>query len=344
MTNEQFDFLVRRLERDARENPSGYHFRVFLLALLGYAYIFLALALVGGIVYGAIWLFTHGARPSVGLLKIALPVLTSLGLFALIVLRALWVPLNEPEGMELKRTEAVPLFQAVDRLRTQLKVPRFHRVILTHDFNAGVVQTPRLGVFGWQKNFLLLGLPLLLTLSPDEFRAVLAHELGHVSQAHGRFGGWIYRVNKTWFQLLETFAHEGHNGAVVFAPFFAWYAPFFAAYTFALRRAAEYEADRHAAELVGPRLIADTLIRSELVFRQAAERARPPLPSEQVWRWLNDAMAEKTGTEDTHPALADRLRALKQEPRLPEPSKETAADRFLGHKLVSVAGALGYTS
>jgi hypothetical protein len=34
------------------------------------------------------------------------------------------------------------------------------------------VQRPRLGVFGWQENYLMVGLPLLRGLSPDEVRAV----------------------------------------------------------------------------------------------------------------------------------------------------------------------------
>jgi hypothetical protein len=41
-------------------------------------------------------------------------------------------------------------------------------------------------------------------------------------------------------------------------------------------------------------------------------------------------MREETGHTDTHPALRDRLRALQQEPRIPEPPQETAAEHFLG--------------
>jgi Zn-dependent protease with chaperone function len=118
--------------------------------------------------------------------------------------------------------------------------------------------TPRLGIFGWQVNYLLVGLPLMQGLSPEQFEGVLAHELGHLRGGHGRFGGWIYRVNATWMQLLEQLGTEGVTGALL-RSFFKWYAPFFHAYSFALRRQDEYEADSCAARLVGSSKYADAL-------------------------------------------------------------------------------------
>ena len=44
MRQEQFDALVQRLENFARQQPGIYKLRVGLLAVLGYAYIFLVLA------------------------------------------------------------------------------------------------------------------------------------------------------------------------------------------------------------------------------------------------------------------------------------------------------------
>jgi Zn-dependent protease with chaperone function len=57
--------------------------------------------------------------------------------------------------------------------------------------NASVVQIPRLGVFGWSRNYLTVGVPLLDAVTPEQFEAVLAHELGHLARAHGRFRTWI---------------------------------------------------------------------------------------------------------------------------------------------------------
>ena len=86
-------------------------------------------------------------------------------------------------------------------MRLQLKGPRFHHVLLVDDLNAGVIQRPRLGVFGWPSNYLLLGLPLLEALSPEEALSVVAHEYGHLAGAHGRFEAFVYRLRRTWSML-----------------------------------------------------------------------------------------------------------------------------------------------
>src|SRR4030095_76692 len=122
-------------------------------------------------------------------------------------------------------------YDLVREVETAVQSPHVHHIILTDDFNAAVVQIPRLGVFGWQKNYLLVGLPLMQALSPAQFRAVIAHELGHLSGNHGRFAGWIYRVRLTWVQLLTRLQQEGRHGSFIFERFINWYAPFFNAYS-----------------------------------------------------------------------------------------------------------------
>jgi len=94
--------------------------------------------------------------------------------------------------------EVPELFAMLRGLEDELGAPRFHEVLLVGDNNAAVVQLPRLGVFGWYKNYLLLGLPLMQGLGPEEFKSVLAHELGHLSGGHGRFGNWLYRMRRSW--------------------------------------------------------------------------------------------------------------------------------------------------
>ena len=81
-------------------------------------------------------------------------------------------------------------------------------MLLTGDFNAAIVQHPRFGIFGGTRNYLMLGLPLMQSLSPAEFQAVVAHEFGHLWGAHGRFGAWIYRLRTGWARLLYASASE----------------------------------------------------------------------------------------------------------------------------------------
>src|SRR5262249_14232655 len=146
-----------RLEREAHRNPGLYKFRVAMLALLGYLFILFVLAfsigllvLLGFLVKLVVF---HLSSGSITILKLLVPVILGLLTFIGITLQSLWVHIPDPEGQEMTREEAVPLFLEIDRLRRELKVPRFHKVFLTDEFNGGVRQVPRLGIFGWQKNY-----------------------------------------------------------------------------------------------------------------------------------------------------------------------------------------------
>jgi hypothetical protein len=173
-------------------------------------------------------------------------------------------------------------------------------------------------------------------LSPAQFSAVLAHELGHLSGRHGRFTGWIYRVRQTWLQLMTRLERERRWGTGLFSWFLAWYAPYFNAYSFVLARRQEYEADAAAAQFVGAQTAAEALIDVELkgayldetywpeVVRQADTQPEPvrgvimnlsgalrrELPPAGVAQYLAHALTVATGHTDTHPALAARLAAL----------------------------------
>jgi Zn-dependent protease with chaperone function len=329
MSTQSWDVLVRRLERQAQAEPGGYRLRVAALATLGYAYVgAILLAVVGGAATSA-WLALTGHAVAVKLLVPLVPL-------AVLILRALPVRLDPPEGIALRRADAPKLFALIDELRAATGARRIDHVLIDGDLNASVAQVPRFGWFGPTRQYLVIGLPLVTALSDDAFRAVLAHELGHVSARHGRFAAWIYRIRLTWVRLLDTLEEQGHWGAGLFSRFFRWYAPYFAAYSFVLARQHEYEADRASARVAGASAAGCALARLDLaaaylgesywpsVYKQAQHVAVPVCrpyaeledalqagPSdEHVKRFSRAALILETGTADTHPSLSDRLAAL----------------------------------
>jgi Zn-dependent protease with chaperone function len=330
LNQEQFEALVKRLEIFAREQPKNYRLRVGLLAALGYAYLFLVLGSLLSIAIGLGWLVFYSHKFNA--LELQGGFLLLIPVFA--ILKSLWVRLPLPLGRVLDPKEAPHLFAVIKDLSSSLDAPFPDQVLITTEFNASVVQLPRLGIFGWQKNYLLLGLPLMEALTPEQFRGVLAHELAHLSGNHGRFASWIYRVRKTWVQILSQVQANGNS--FLFDSFFNWYAPFFDAYSFVFVRMNEYEADRCAAQVVGPKNIAEALINVEIrnhfleysfwprVSRQLNEQAEPPssmythmlntlrleLAFHDAERWFHQALKQQTNTQDTHPCLTERLSAL----------------------------------
>lgn len=261
--------------------------------------------------------------------------------FALVVLtwsiaKSLWVRFDRAEGLDLDLDSVPKLSETVRSTAQALRAPRLHRVIVTMDFNAAVSQRPRLGPLGLYENTLILGLPLLDLLSPEEFRAVLAHEIGHVSRSHGRQGAWIYRLYATYEALVAHFEKSRGLLDPLFRRFFDWWWPRFQAHAIVVRRRHELEADAAAAE----RASAADLIRAlsklavsgarmDRVFwpsLTAANRAAATPPGDLVNRMrdvvrlgaldpgdaraFEEAWNSTTALGDSHPSLSERARAL----------------------------------
>lgn len=236
-----FEALIARMEMLAVANPAAYRRRVLAWAVLGYGY----LMLVG-------------------------PPL-------LLVLRSLWVKLQAPAGERLTREMCPELFRMLEQLGTRLRTPRLHTVLLTSDFNAGVMQVPRLGLLGWHRSYLFIGLPLMKSVTVEQFQAVLAHELAHLSRGHARAGNWVYRLRLIWQRLETALARSSHWGSGPVRAFLRWYIPRFSATSFPLARTNEYEADAAAARETSPRSAAQALTAVSVVGAYLSEKYWPKI-------------------------------------------------------------------
>jgi Zn-dependent protease with chaperone function len=331
MIDEQFKALVERLDAYARIAPDAYKQRVRLLAFAGYAYLFamLGVLLASFVALGYLVL----AHDVYGALAAKLGFVLVVLIWS--ILSSLSVRVGSPQGVAIEEPNAPKLFAVIDDLRQRLRSPKLHRVLLTDDFNMGVAQVPRLGLFAGYRNYLVVGMPMLSALDVEQCRAVLAHEFGHLSGSHGKFGTWIYRIRTTWMQLLKRLHDGRHWGSFLFTWFFDRYAPYFFAYTYVLARTVEYEADRRAAEVSSPAIMAGALIACELrgrvinekfwpgflerhnrdehapstAFMELAEVARGPLPIDSR-QWLAAALERPAEIADSHPSLGQRVAAL----------------------------------
>jgi Zn-dependent protease with chaperone function len=363
----QFDTLVARLEQESTNSPSAYQTKVALLALLGFGILALILGFAGLALFLlaglAVALLFTGGKAIILVLKLGkLLIFLAIPLWLLVKssLSALFARFPKPEGEEIVRSQAPALFDAMDQMRSKMRGPLFHHVLVTDEMNAAVVQRPLLGLFGLPRNYLILGLPLLESLSPDEALAVVAHEYGHLAGSHSRFGAFIYRLRNTWSTIQDLSGQwQGWAGKAL-QRIVQWYAPYFNAYTFVLARANEYQADAASAELVSPGVAASALKRVNIagaahdrfmdtLLNDAREQREPPAdvaerwsraavvyhPAEQATKWLTDSLGRERKSHDTHPVLRDRLGALpgqaEQVEVLPEALQgDTAAKRWLG--------------
>jgi Zn-dependent protease with chaperone function len=349
MEQEAFEALIARNEERAARTPRAYRWRVFCLATLGYLY----LALVVGLLIGLLGAIV-GSLSTLSVVGIKLLIIVGAPL--LMILRAMWVKLTPPSGVALTRENSPSLYRMLEDLRRRLKTPRLHRVLLTADFNAGITQVPRLGLLGWYQNYLLIGLPLMKALTVEQFRAVLAHEFGHLSAGHSRVTNRIYRLRIVWQRLNQAFTETRHWGSFLIRPFVKRYIPYFNATSFPLARANEYEADAASVRVTSARSAAQALTSVNVAGAYLTEKYWPAInlaaretpqpsfapysafqaqdikdvPVEVLKGWQDKALARVTSYADTHPSLADRLRAIGVEAEFAPPSKGEGAETLLG--------------
>jgi Zn-dependent protease with chaperone function len=296
-------------------------------------------------------------RPIVGLIAVfaTVPLMRS----TVGAIRAVFFRIGRPEGLPLDRSEGAALYALVEDIRRLVGAPPVHTVVITTDFNAGAASH----LPPWRvrrHRTLVLGLPVLATLSMAELRAVIAHELAHFSGAHDPFAAWVYRTRRSWFALRQSLDERLATPLYVYW-LIRWYVPRLNAASSAVVRRHEFVADRVAARVAGSRATADALIVFEAgarfatdtfwpAIRASYERdAEPPRPYTQMLAWTGRAssieavdalFAGEATSEETHPALGERVARLDEEIRLPPPTARSAGNEILGGVLETLAGRL----
>ena len=175
----------------AKQNPASYKRHVFLMAVIAILVpTVLVVALFGFLVFDVVSIFDD-ARDSI------FGINTQVVLLFIIIslLSALRVNMGKPEGIEISPEDAPNLFSMINDVRASADGPAVDRVFISDDINACITQPQKPFKFWKFENHLTLGLPLLNLLTPEETKAVIAHEFGHFCAGDGKLGNWLYRVS-----------------------------------------------------------------------------------------------------------------------------------------------------
>lgn len=265
------------------------------------------------------------------------------------------IPAPRAEGVRLDRDNAPSLYQLVDNLADRMSAPRVDRIRITAEMNAAVHQRPVRGLWGKMETTLVVGLPLVHSISPKQLSAILAHEMAHlVRQRHGALA-WDAHLRAWWHRVCERIASDGSASARLLTALLTPWAEAGILQALELNHLEEYEADRVAARLIGAKLLGDTLVevamKSEFIEgdyweKVMAQAEHSPRPTIRPFRDMGMGVAagfqalpqngllrslisdERGGI--MHPTLTDRLVALRVAPRVPmRASKRSAASHYL---------------
>jgi Zn-dependent protease with chaperone function len=322
-----YDQMVARAEQAAQRSPESY--RLWLRFFAGIGFTVATLAIIGGIILVLLAIAVLIAAHQYGRLdNMTIQIAGVMGLFGAsltwTLVKTLVSPFPAPQGITLKPDDAQDLFAEITNLSRALKINRIDSVVLTNELFIRFYQRPRLGIFGWHQNTLILGLPLLRQLSVEQARAVIARELGHLRGEHGRSMAKMYRLRETW----QTLGERGGNKFL--GKFMSWYVPRFQAFSFVLARQQERDADRMASEWTSSTAAGSAFIRQHILSEQhrtfwdrqavmAAHEAQAPVnmydrlnnhlqeTPNSARRWITEALTRSNNRTEPLPCLQERL-------------------------------------
>ncbi|WP_166355294.1 M48 family metallopeptidase [Phytoactinopolyspora limicola] len=312
------------------------------VALLGGFYLLVALIVVGAVVLD-IAVIQRGGD--------GLQAAVILTLAALALIRALIVvsiqQSGEPPGIEVTPDDEPVLWQTVNELAEQVQTAPPDEIRIVGDVNAAVSEdTKFLGLKATRRR-MYIGMPLLTTMTVDEMRSILGHELGHYSGSHTRLGAPVYRGRTS---LIATV--QGLEKHPFVRRIFVGYAKFFFRVSQSVSRRQELEADQHSVTIAG-RAAASSALRKVHGLAPAWDyfienyarligpaNARPAdmfggfhsLVSDPVRQREMAAMISEQGGHspyDSHPSLPDRLANIERQPDQPITPDERPAIMLL---------------
>ncbi|MGA7801138.1 MAG: hypothetical protein WCC36_10040 [Gammaproteobacteria bacterium] len=353
--------------RMAHRHPRTYLAGNAVLAILGYAYLS-AFPMLTLLALGALALRLTGAPLSADWpMTAALALAGAAGVAFNYTLMRLH-PAHS-SGHSVGRAEASELWDLVDDIRRHYASrllpggPVIHDICITPQAELELMAVPRWGLPLMYTRTLLVGLPLLQTVAPHQFEALLARKIGQCSGRGDPLGAWLYRLRQVWSVYENPPPLRPAIFRLAFTAFFKWYAPLFRLVSSAAARDYEFRGDRYAfefssyedaidalcAQAVSTRFLEDKFWPAfERLSRAVPRPTRLPYVSlerafvkgvkqSETASWLRKAWV-LTGTQgDPMPSLRERLEQIcDYRPRSYTKPSETAANLYLRSTVLAI--------
>jgi hypothetical protein len=265
-------------------------------------------------------------------------------------------PLNPPHGLPLDHTSAPGLLELIEELENSYGRACVHRIVLRSDFDIQLIRTPRHGLPVWTTNTLTIGLPMLLSLPPSHFKALLARRIGQASGKHNRLSGWFYQLAAIWRTYRDSYARQTSPTLKLLGSFFKFYLPVYRKLSFFVMRQDELEADRYALELVNDHDMAGIMSQEIITraflqqkywpkikqlarrgdntryvpYRQMPQVVQKSLTPEDARNWLMAAIKQPDNLTEIMPPLTSRLENIgHKKTGAPIPLTEAAAKEYI---------------
>ena len=268
-----------------------------------------------------------------------------------------------PTGLDISKEKFPHLYKLVEDLQAEFNQPRIDRIIIRDKYEIRVIKTPRSQMPFRNTRTLIIGLPVLLTMPPLYFRALLARRVGQLSTRHTPVTTRLYFLNDIWAQFNVSCKHAKDGFTKVLSYFFRVYSPVYQTMLMPLLQEEELEADRYGMDLINHQDMVECLVYEEVVTQflknkfwpkiyHMAKRSKTPkfLPYSQITKVIKAAITDDEISETIKaalnvemnnpapmPSLTKRLNHLgHSKPLPPKRLSQTAAEHYLGNHLEKI--------
>ena len=267
---------------------------------------------------------------------------------------------TNPTGLDVTEEKFPHLTKLIEEVRGEFGKPKIDRIIIRDKYEIHVIKTPRSGMPFQNTSTLIIGLPVLLTMSPLYFRALLARRIGQLSTKHTPVTTRLYFLSDLWGQFTSSCKHSKNHFAKVLGYFFQLYTPLYHTILMPLIQAEELEADSYGMDLIHVQDMTECIVYEEVVTQfltkkfwpkiyHMAKRTKTPefMPYSQMTKVIKAGVTDDEVSETIQtalkvelnnpgplPSLTKRLNHLGQvKPIPPKRLTKTAAEYYLGNSL-----------
>lgn len=353
----KIEIVVQHIERLATKFHRTYLVLIGMFALIGYAFVLLFPALAFVSINSLYEVLVANGDVDwhlffVWLLTLLISVQLSYRMFITRPVPAV--------GFTMPESKIPKVYEVIEKVASHFKRPVIHRVIISANYELDIVKTPRWMLPVWSSNTLVIGLPLMICLTPEQFEHMLARRIGQYSKQHNMMTNWIFQLNGIWQQYSYIYSKQKSMESVILKLFYTMYSALYKKFSVYAARSDEFNADAYAMEMYSHDVICEMITADafcrwylEKRFWPAVEKAKLKNNDEmtQPYRKLTTvirnnlkvitpdmlkklACDEIIERKDRCPSLQQRLERIGHaKPRMSRGKDESAADYYLGYSL-----------
>jgi len=268
-----------------------------------------------------------------------------------------------PTGLDITKEKFPHLLKLIEELQSEFGNPKIDRIIIRDIYEIRIIKTPRSHMPFLNTSTLIIGLPVLQTMSPLYFRALLARRIGQLSTKHTPVTTRLYFLNDIWAQFKTSCKQSKNVFTKALRYYFQLYSPLYQTVLMPLLQDEELEADSYGMDIVNDRDMIECLVYEEVVTHflknkfwpkiyHMAKRSETPeftpysqmtkvvkagITDDEISETIQESLKIEINNPGLMPSLTKRLNHLGHaKPLPPKRLSKTAAEYYLGSSLEKI--------